>query len=65
MGSTIFSGSNMSSNTGYIAPFTRLNKDQNELKKNNMFMNNSTYLNASNPNSMRDQGQVRNAVYNF
>lgn len=27
-------------------------------------MNDSTYLNASDPNSMRDQGHTRNAVYN-
>lgn len=30
-----------------------------------VYINDSTYLNASDPNSMRDQGQVRNAPYNF
>ena len=28
-------------------------------------MNNSTYLNASDPNSMKDLGPTRNAIYNF
>lgn len=28
------------------------------------FMNDSTYMNASDPNSMKDQGGTRNAVYN-
>jgi len=28
-------------------------------------MNNSTYLNASDPNSMKDLGPCRNGIYNF
>ena len=29
------------------------------------FLNDSTYLVASDPNTMRDQGQTRNALYNI
>lgn len=40
--------------SNYIIPFTRLNRDRRDLKKIGAFLNDSTYINASDPNSMRD-----------
>ena len=36
-----------------------------DLMNNGYYMNTSSYLNASDPNSMRDFGTTRNVVYNF
>lgn len=38
----------------FIAPFHRLNRDRNELKRMYGYINDSTYKNASDPNSMVD-----------
>jgi hypothetical protein len=35
------------------------------LKNLSGFINDSTYFNASDPNSMRNQGNIRNAIYNI
>ncbi|CDW78824.1 UNKNOWN [Stylonychia lemnae] len=51
--------------SNYITPFTRLNRDQRDKKQYGFYLNDSTYNNASDPNSMRDQGMVRNAPYNI
>jgi hypothetical protein len=59
----MYGGSSCYCNSSYVAPFTRVNRDQRDLKTMGVFMNDSTYLNASDPNSMRDQGMVRNAPY--
>lgn len=48
----------------YIMPFTRVNRDYRDKKNLNLYLNDSTYLNPSDPNSMRDQGIIRNAPYN-
>ena len=48
-----------------MVPFHRVNRDRLSLKKMGFFINDSTYSNACDPNSMRDQGGVRNAEYNF
>lgn len=48
-----------------VLQYARLNSGQQETKEINSRMLDSTYVNASDPNSMRDQGQVRNAVYSF
>ena len=47
-----------------FAPFTRLNQHRMNVKFMKGFMNDSTAVNMGDPNSMRDQGQTRNAVYN-
>jgi hypothetical protein len=47
--------------SNYIAPFVRMNRDQRDLKRIGGYFNDSTYINASDPNSMRDQGMIRNA----
>lgn len=49
----------------HVIPFHRINRDRIALKKMGFFLNDSTYSNACDPNSMRDQGRVRNAEYNF
>lgn len=49
-----------------LRPYFKTNQDNNMMKKGFQHMmpiNNSSYLIASNPNSMRDQGLCRNAVY--
>jgi len=48
----------------YSFPFARHNQDQKLMKHSLGFMNDSSYKNASDPNSMIDQGVTRNAVYN-
>lgn len=47
-----------------VAPFTRLNQTKMTYKAMDGFMSDGTALNMGDPNSMRDQGQTRNAVYN-
>ena len=49
----------------YIAPYIRHNRDSRDIKKMSAFINDSTYLVASDPNTMRDQGSTRNAIYNI
>ena len=49
----------------YSIPFTRTNQDHNLKKYSIGFMNEGTYSNACDPNSMKDQGNTRNAVYNI
>ena len=41
-----------------------MNRDQKQLKAQMGFMNDGTYMNASDPSSMKDMGNIRNAVYN-
>lgn len=48
-----------------VHPYHRSNLNRNSLKQGNFYMLDSTYLVASNPNSMRDQGPCRNAEYYF
>ena len=47
-----------------VAPFTRLNQSKMTMKAMEGFMSDGTALNVGDPNSMRDQGNTRNAVYN-
>lgn len=54
-----------SAGVSYIAPYVRHNRDYRDIKKMSAFINDSTYLVASNPNTMRDQGGTRNAIYNI
>jgi hypothetical protein len=51
------------SSTHYIMPFTRVNRDYRDRKKLTVYVNDSSYSNPSDPNSMTDQGQIRNAPY--
>ena len=51
--------------TNYIVPFQRNNRDYRDKKNLTLYLNDSTHANPSDPNSMKDQGQVRNAPYNF
>ena len=48
-----------------VHAFHRSNLDRKLLKRGNYYMIDSTYLIASNPNTMRDQGPWRNAEYYF
>jgi len=65
---------NMFASTGFtnntaaeatIHPYHRSNLDRKMLTKGNFYMLDSTYLVASDPNTMRDQGPCRNAEYLF
>jgi hypothetical protein len=58
-------GSFGASSTQYIMPFTRMNRDYRDKKKLNLYVNDSTHSNPSDPNTLKDQGQVRNAPYTF
>jgi hypothetical protein len=49
----------------YIMPFVRHNRDYRDHKNLQVYVNDSTHINPSDPNSMRDQGQARNAPYNI
>ena len=51
--------------TQYIMPFVRMNKEHRDNKNRTLYMNDSSHLNPGDPNSMRDQGQIRNAPYNI
>lgn len=53
------------SSSQYIMPFTRMNRDYRDKKKLNIYVNDSSHVNPSDPNTMRDQGQVRNSPYAF
>ena len=68
-GQSFYGGANTATscfcNSNYVAPYLRYNRDYRELKRLGFYFNDSTYLNASDPNSMRDQGMVRNAEYNI
>ena len=48
----------------YPFSYQRLNLDQKLVKYQMGYMNDSSYRNASDPNSLIDQGITRNAVYN-
>lgn len=66
MNQAAFNQTNMSGNSvtaTSIRPFNKTNVNQNLLKKGNFYMIDSTYLVASNPNTMRDNGPCRNAEY--
>jgi len=47
-----------------VAPFSRLSQTRMSMKGMPGFMSDGTALNMGDPNSMRDQGATRNAVYN-
>lgn len=51
--------------SSYPVPFSRHNQDFRKVKQSLGYFNDSTHINPSDPNSMIDQGIVRNAVYNF
>jgi hypothetical protein len=44
----------MNCSTNFISPYVRLNKDIRDVKKLSGYINDSSYINASDPNSMRD-----------
>jgi len=48
-----------------MAPYVRLNQEAYNLKKMGGYINDSSYSNACDPNSMRDQGGLRNATYHI
>jgi hypothetical protein len=58
-------GGSAASSSQYIMPFTRMNRDYRDKKKLNLYVNDSSHSNPSDPNTMKDQGQVRNAPYTF
>ena len=71
---TVEMNSNAFANTGFttssmaattVKPYHRSNGNQNMLKKGNYYMIDSSYVVASNPNTMRDLGPCRNAEYYF
>ena len=41
-------------NAQIYTPYTRINREMRDTKRLAFFMNDSTYVNASDPNSMRD-----------
>lgn len=45
------------------SPYLKVNQTKLNLKRQEGYMNDGTALNASDPNSMRDQGSTRNAQY--
>ena len=47
-----------------VAPFTRINQTRMSIKAMDGFMSDGTALNMGDPNSMRNQGPTRNAIYN-
>ena len=57
--------SNQTITTNTIHPYHKSNLDRKMLKRGNFYMLDSTYLVASNPNTMRDLGPWRNAEYYF
>lgn len=48
-----------------MAPYVRINREAFDVKKMGGFINDSSYSNACDPNSMRDQGCIRNAIYHL
>ena len=65
MSATMTSGFGGAASSQYIIPHVRLNRDHREKKKLSLYLNDSTHLNPSDPNTMIDQGQVRNSPYNM
>jgi len=66
--STAFENTGFTNNTAAeltIHPYHRSNLDTKALKKGSFYMIDSSYLVASDPNSMRNQGPCRNAEYYF
>ena len=49
--------------TQYIMPYVRNNRDYRDRKQMEVYVNDSTHSNPSDPNTMTDQGQIRNAPY--
>lgn len=45
--------------------YTKLNRNKQDLKTLKAKQLDSTYTNATDPNTMRDQGRFRNAEYTF
>lgn len=63
---TRYSGSlGRATSSQFIMPFVRHNRDYRDHKNLQVYVNDSTHVNPSDPNSMRDQGQARNAPYNI
>ena len=61
-----FSGSvGRATSSQFIIPFVRHNRDYRIKKNLGVYVNDSSYNNPSDPNSMRDQGIVRNAPYHI
>jgi hypothetical protein len=56
-------GKTSAGSTQYIMPFVRSNRHYRDRKKMTVYVNDSSYSNPSDPNSMTDQGQIRNAPY--
>lgn len=54
--SSASSGDRGVTSSQYIMPFVRNNRDHRDRKKMKMYLNDSTHLNPSDPNTMRDQG---------
>lgn len=50
--------------SSYPVPFRRINQNQRWVKQNKAYMSDATHSNPSDPNSMFDQGETRNCVYN-
>ena len=47
-----------------VTPYTRINQTRMSIKAMDGFMSDGTALNMGDPNSMRNQGPTRNAIYN-
>jgi len=47
-------GSFGASSSQYIMPFTRMNRDYRDKKKLNLYVNDSSHSNPSDPNTLRD-----------
>jgi hypothetical protein len=60
---TGFTNSSIAATT--LKPYHRSNIDRKLIKKGNYYMIDSTYMVASNPNTMRDLGPCRNAEYYY
>ena len=60
-----YSSAGRATASNFIMPFVRHNRDYKDHKNLNVYVNDSTHINPSDPNSMRDQGQARNAPYNI
>jgi hypothetical protein len=66
MDNTRFSGSvGRATSSQFIIPFVRHNRDYRIKKNLGVYINDSSHNNPSDPNSMRDQGIVRNAPYHI
>jgi hypothetical protein len=66
LGGTRYSGSvGRATSSQFIIPYVRHNRDYRDKKNLGLYVNDSSYNNPSDPNSMRDQGIVRNAPYHI